>query len=258
MAAAQNFFARLARRALAPPAVRPRLASRFETPAPVAAAWPAAEETIERAVASPVLPVATAAVAVEPIKDSRPPLETRVERSDPPPRIGPISRLTEPPAELPVVPPSVPEIRAPAGAVQTPTQPAPMPESKLAVALEVAPSPAPPRELPAEPVVEAPQATIHLRHETLVQLVPAPATAAPAAPNSLRLAPPQPVAPVPAPLLPVPPMPAASPAPIEITIGRIEIRATEEPERRPPPAAAPSPPMLTLADYLRQRDRRVS
>lgn len=55
--------------------------------------------------------------------------------------------------------------------------------------------------------------------------------------------------------------PAAQPEYVQVTIGRVEIRASRSPEQRPPTAAASGParrPLLSLEDYLRGRSGGVS
>jgi hypothetical protein len=56
-------------------------------------------------------------------------------------------------------------------------------------------------------------------------------------------------------LEPAPPVPsaaAAQPEPtIQVTIGRIEVRAT--PPAQPPPKQRSAPPVMSLEEYLRQR-----
>jgi hypothetical protein len=93
---------------------------------------------------------------------------------------------------------------------------------------------------------------------------PAAPSPAPAAPStvqrptaillpSLRPAP----APLLAPSLPTPDKPAPPPAAaepvIQVTIGRVEVRAAAPPASPPPPRPAPAPPRMTLDEYLRAR-----
>ncbi len=49
---------------------------------------------------------------------------------------------------------------------------------------------------------------------------------------------------------------APPPAPVEITIGRIDVRAVSSTASAPPPRPRPHAPMLSLRDYLAQRDER--
>ena len=46
---------------------------------------------------------------------------------------------------------------------------------------------------------------------------------------------------------------APEPAPVQITIGRVEVRAAPAGPEREPRRAGPTPPRLSLEDYLRQR-----
>lgn len=67
----------------------------------------------------------------------------------------------------------------------------------------------------------------------------------PTLPSRLRILSRRPPSPSPSPVMEVP-------APIQVTIGRIEVRATT-PSARPPAARPPSPSKLSLDEYLRQR-----
>lgn len=110
---------------------------------------------------------------------------------------------------------------------------APPPTQAVSLSTEAAPRRRPP-ELESRTVVRA----------ALPQTGPAAATPVVARPQ---------VRPYPEPGLPSAASPAAKPEPtIQVTIGRIEVRAT--PAASPPKKQTPTAPMLSLADYLRQRN----
>jgi translation initiation factor IF-2 len=257
---APNFLARLARRALAPPEVRPRLASRFEAPLPVAAEWTMAEAASEHAP-----PVTGSPAAVPPPLQAEPRVrsdshgEVSARRDQPPrPVIQALPSLvdpvwTKPPAALSE------SAQAPAPKASAPGMP---PPPRLAVAPVVEPlaRPQAARETLPLPAVESPPpATVRVRHETLLQLVAAPTAAVAPATSDARASTPPPMLATTA--MPPQPTPVGTvPAPIEITIGRIEISAIDGDAERRQPHAAPTrgPPALSLADYLRRREGRGS
>lgn len=50
---------------------------------------------------------------------------------------------------------------------------------------------------------------------------------------------------------------APAPAPVQITIGRVEVRAASGAPERAPRPTGPAAPRLSLDDYLRQRNTGV-
>ena len=243
-----GFLSQLAHRAVAGGDVRPRIAARFETPAPM-------EQLVERVSEAPLTEPVRAAPreAPSPERTKSPPLpavldtteratrrETRViehvserDATTPAPAPPPESR-----ARRPEAPPSVQMVERASTAVPAPSVPA--------AALLVEPAPLPPPTTRVETTREIVTRTAATEAPGLLEPPRAPEHGA-----APRVAPSQ----APAVLRderrvsPEPPAPAA----IEIVIGRIEIR-TETPAAAP---RAPAPARRTgpsLGEYLRGRE----
>jgi hypothetical protein len=249
---------RLGRRVVSPPDVRPRLPSRYET------------------MRAPMTEPLVVDRFVEPPAQWAAPV-TPANMSDiaPPSAPGPAPA----PRTLPVVPPQTPPPVPSARLMPSAIEPAGPGADRLVETrtgdvhihvapgaqprFEAGPTPAPidaavPREPAAPLAIEMHTTTIRVLHETLTPLnavgppsMP-PAETRPAA-ERRGGAPAMPSSP---PLLAGPDEPVAVP-PIEITIGRIEIRTNSEPPSVPARAAAPARrAALPLAEYLRRRDGR--
>ncbi|MCL4266854.1 MAG: hypothetical protein KJ069_26980 [Anaerolineae bacterium] len=151
-----------------------------------------------------------------------------------------------------------------------PVQPANIPVIRPSSSAPITPRPAPP-DHPTEPrPAREVHTTVTIREQT-TKLTPVPETAAKTKPMLAEVVREQPIQPAPPTAIPVQTKPftpasnrptnhqpvvtkPAEPTPtVQITIGRIEVRATP-----PPPAKAekkqPSAPMMSLDDYLRQRN----
>jgi len=248
-----SFLLQIVRRALEPPALRPRLAGRFE---------PGLAEVIERVyIEPPRAPRAAGAHASPPaarMRDTpRAPLVSR-PTVDPP----------EPPASPPPpVPPALPELRVESTAplatpaavpevrrISTRLEAASPPEPALAQDRTLSAEPesaAPPAEYAPAPPLSAPERRLRIeqltRLETVIDLPAQPAAAAPPTPlPAVRVE-------SPAHAEPAHLEPAATQ--VEVTIGVIEVRAAAPAAQptAPAPAAAPLPTPVALEEHLRRR-----
>ena len=244
---------------MGPPDIRPRLASRFETQ------FLAPPSDIEVGTTVDVAPPATAATASPPAVAAAPIAQPGSPAAPNPilameaPRLLPVASLARPPLAQPAThtAPIAIDSVAPRSAPQASTSPdAPPPGHRASAASgEARPSerrPPPDREPAGE--------GLRITHETLVRLVTEtasrPAMSSSALPLDHRPAAIAAAAAAPAaasrPVVPEPDLP-----PIEITIGRIEVRAIDgdRPARNTPPPTAAAP-MLPLSEYLRRREGR--
>lgn len=249
-----HFLARIAHRALAGSDVRPRVASRFEN---VAAPEPVAERVSEVSSASAEVTRRSNLEAAPPLDTVRPAAVSQAEsltsshtvtrteliervsirevpvRTDPaaitnvtPAVKASVSKPSEPPTHRPTLAPTLTEKPAPSRLAREESAP----EAKTARA----------------PILEA------SRSPAVAATQPAP-TAIPASVIT-RLIPPAGVATVTA---PSPRVVDTAPPPIEIVIGRIEIRS-DAPAPVPRAVAAPRRTAPSLDEYLRKRERGAS
>lgn len=121
----------------------------------------------------------------------------------------------------PVAQPPAPVPPAPVPVVPVPSTPAPVPNPAPVETRTPPPAPAPSRQAERRPLVL--QARLHR-------------APAPAPEHSRRSAPAEPAETV-----------------VRVTIGRIEVRAVTEQPQPAAPSRRPSPPAMTLDDYLRDR-----
>ncbi|HWT05420.1 MAG TPA: hypothetical protein VN224_06665 [Xanthomonadales bacterium] len=271
-----DFFANLAARARVPgDAVRPRLPARFETPEPGSPAVADApfDVAIEREPARAPAPRAPASARAT--GDGAP--SAAPQQFVAPPAVeAPIARTTsaapavaEPPfavaprafapagGQAPAAPP--PALAAPRAAVHDERREEPRPEPPVERAIEprvrsdAAVRPAPPNDAPRRDAVRdvsasaAPRVQGRSTERIAVEIVPvvarvSAASAAPAPPpRAARAARERP---------PFPPAPPAETT-VNVTIGRIEVRAASAPvERRREPAL---PAVMSLGEYLSTR-----
>lgn len=266
-----SLLGRLARRAVSADApIRPRLPSRFEA---LAAHATERTESWGEGVQDPA-PQAQALIR----RDAAAPQG----RQDPPTRLGEPAQV---PRDQPHSPLHVPSPLAAEGLAQAITKRAPATRHAdtldSAVARLIAPFdvpqalPAPSVGPPSRLTMPSHEATtdestlqtsatpaVQLRHQTLVPLVSTeprqalPSPLAPGEPAPHRAHATLPTAPD---AQPTAQGALATAAPVEITIGRIDIRGVDE-DARPPARAATSSrsPSMPLADYLRRRDERRS
>jgi len=250
-----DYFRHLVERSLQPQAVvQPRLAGRYEPLQPGGPAWNAGMEAgVETEAQAPV--------------DAR--SQGRREQAAPAPldAPAPASRLSPPPEKTPGVLPAPPASLAvasqPAAGPRSapalppepppPSQPAPAPLASM-ITVEAAREGPP---LAVQPAARRPEAPGPEAASPLGDHAPRPES--PPAPPRLELKPV--LAPPPPPgqpeRLPQPPQPPASePAPVvNITIGRIEVRAAQPAN---PEAAVrktrSTPPVMSLEEYLKRRN----
>lgn len=261
-----DFFAALAARVVHRPgdgaaeAVRPRLPAMFETPQPDAAAyW--GEHAEEIAIAPPVV----GAAPLDPAPAA--PIPARVPAPPETPRIA--SVIPDRPAAR--VAPSLPTRTAPERPVPAPATPA-RPAVPDAAAVRGADRPA----SQAGPIAATPtsRSAVIRKAEAgstsstvVVQTVPSLQRPLPAAPDHPVVAarigapPPPPAPPVPRVARAAEPRAIASPpsvppeTTIQVTIGRVDVRATAvSPEQRP---AATTSPVMSLEEYLQSRAGRA-
>lgn len=236
-----NFLHRLLQRSLSPAmaTVQPRLASRYESdPAP-------ARLSAERRETNALTPLPSQPAV------STAPLTLSPQREIPSPSVPvPVTTLLNYLAPTTSITAPVQLSAAPTASAVTPppptTSPAPTPIFPTPVATE-------PREtfsLPPHPsntLLVAPSTErIRENHPTLAAGFSLRSTT----PTSLSPAPPFP------PTVPLPAAPAPPPT-IQVTIGRIDIRAIHAPTAAAPVAPAPAParrPLVSLEHYLNQRD----
>jgi hypothetical protein len=264
-----DFLGRLARRAVAVPALRPRVASRFES-----AGSPLALN--EAAVSPPMSPAAPAAPAVptapmpgdDRAAGHRPTAAAPAPRRDAAPGTWPFGEVATPPHRQPVVPPPVNSSRrSSADATEPPgaiglraRQPEPPGQAGPAAAPRAAEAPPPARRrTPSTPLPAEVQASLAERDapahsepqsrrsqiesrgvERLIEL-PLHGRGAAGPPPPGRA-----------------PPPAATPAAprVEIHIGRIELMPAVPPAAEPRRPSAPQPrPPQSLEAYLQQRSK---
>jgi hypothetical protein len=255
-----GLLTQLARRAVAAPEVQPRLASRFELApaaiveprqtAPQAPADPAPERPpVVTWPASPALPTAPALAHT-----SRP-------AQTPEPELPPPSRPTAQAAAAPVQPqvtvtaqhllPIAPPTAKEAG-VRGADLTQPLPAGPVARPVQSEP----PREAAGHPEAMAPRVRSEGLQALTITPPPAPGGGAATAPAQRPDAVRHPPATAHVPQAPQRERLPPAPPPIEITIGRIDVRAVQEAPPAAPRAATPAPAAprtLGLADYLRQR-----
>ena len=248
-APSHGLLAVLARRVTQPPAVRPRLASRFETPG---GGFTELASTTESAPA----PAPAAARPAPRLHEPSPAPRELVHREE----VNVTTRLLASP--VPVPPASFVAPRAPvAVAHDTPHAPAtaaPAPPQDTPAAHRAEPADAPATAMPAPSPLRVLRETLQPLLMPVQTIVEATAGHAPMA---------SPAGPAAMPASPVPhavsrqergraPVAVPAPAPIEVTIGRIEVQLVGEGAERPAPrtSAGARPPQLPLADYLRRRD----
>ncbi len=243
--------------------IQPRPLARFEPAS--AAGWDALSLSVESGAEAPARPApgdgpSLAPPAPQPQADIGPADQAAPEppATQPPPRHAPQPAARErQPSELPV-PAAAESAPAPLAAQPLTPQRPPAPPSgeearpsrpPAAPGPAENPAPAPPRVQPAQTIVQQSERQTSL-----------PAATAPPAEKTTRLEPALSAPPAnglqPA-LSPPPPTsaqpPAAGPEPvINVTIGRVEIRAVAAP---PPPQRTPrtEPAVMSLEDYLRRR-----
>ena len=211
-------------------AIRPRLPARFETPLDDTQTANPFRETIEELPSE--TPPSVRPARGTPVTQSEIPSQSTADTPGVRQPATPVTAV----ANVPTA--AAPELRAndlapPAMAVRKPT----------------ADAPSPTEELSAAPIPMAPTTIIRESIETQIvpqPVVPARVSVAPTPPARLG----QNVPPFAA--QPQPQRPALQPT-IKVTIGRIEVRATQ-PASAPSRAAAPSP-VMSLDDYLRARAR---
>ena len=246
-----HFLAQLAHRALAGSDVRPRTPARFEAPATlvqverVTEAPAAISETVPAAAPGPKSESPDAQRPTPPPRDPPMPGTRTVTHEEIVDRViqreVPVLAETSPraqPATLVREMPLVTHTAPPASPMQSDPRETPRPLLANAAPMLTPPVPV------ANPSADPPAATRTPARE--------------AAPTAILVAPTLPAMAVPALSVQAAPPPASVHAPIEIVIGRIEIRSdAETPVSRPAPPTAPRRSASTLDTYLRARGERA-
>lgn len=261
-----DFFERLAQRAVQPPRVLPRLASRFELRpepfAPATSTTPATEPSslevgplAPRERSEPVAPSSRA----EPAPRARRELEGAPVWAPSTPLLGVLSESPQTFDRIspPIRGAALDPVLQPSGwgtATTLETAESARPPSHGVIVSQASPRPATASSISAD----RPPALPRIERERITSsVVSQQAVGGRDDAESPQPIPPQSAWQPAAPALPTAPVTAAL-APLEITIGRIEVIAMPaEPTRRAPhEAVAPAPPQLPLDRYLQQRGGR--
>ena len=231
-----DFFEGLAARSSgAATALRPRLASAYETRD--------ALEIIEEAPAAPNVPL--------------PPPPARAAAPTPPEPQPQPARVPEPPPIREETAPAAREQRTLEQTIErvhhvlSPQAAETRPEERPAPRAAEAP-PEPPAESVVEPAAVEPAVEVRER-ETVRVLTPPPRELLPPPPRVPPVGRRQTIRTI---ADRQPPASPGEPSTVRITIGRVEVRAVQPPQPPPRPAPPPAPPGPTLEEFLEERERR--